>query len=90
MPKIRDLGINAIPPTMRPLEVGDFGYRLGGGTMECPDGTCDDDDDDVEEDEDKDKSPPSPKDGKDRDGRVLNTLAIAQLREQLNQHIANI
>lgn len=38
MPKIRDLGINFIPATMRPLEIGD-----GGGGPPCePSGVCKD------------------------------------------------
>jgi hypothetical protein len=57
MPRIRDLGINAIPATMRPPEVGRGGFFAGpncggasGGTEGCHDGTCEDDE----------KSPPSP------------------------------
>jgi hypothetical protein len=34
MPKIRDLGINVIPETMRPPEMGPGGYC--GGTVDCP------------------------------------------------------
>ena len=92
MPKIRDLGINAIPETMRPFEVGDGGYRLGGGTLECPDGTCDDDDDDViDPDKDKDDKDDdnSPRD-RDRSTGGINVLGIAQLRQQLDQYIASV
>lgn len=34
MPKVRDLGINVIPATMRPPEIGP------GGVIACPDNTC--------------------------------------------------
>jgi hypothetical protein len=38
MPKVRDLGINFIPATMRPLEIGD-----GAGGRRCePSGVCKD------------------------------------------------
>ena len=47
MPKIRDLGINVIPETMRPPEIGGGGGGKGGGgggdcegaTYQCPAGT---------------------------------------------------
>lgn len=47
MPKIRDLGINVVPATMRPPEIGEGGGGKGGGgggdcegaTHECPEAT---------------------------------------------------
>ncbi len=51
MPRIRDLGINVIPATMLPPEIGRGGFFAAGGcapgtagTEGCHDGTCDDDD----------------------------------------------
>jgi hypothetical protein len=39
MPKIRDLGINVIPATMRPPEIGKGAYYMGGGiTCDNPSG----------------------------------------------------
>jgi hypothetical protein len=50
MPKIRDLGINVIPETMRPPEIGGGGGKAGGGgkdgggcegaTAKCGEGTA--------------------------------------------------
>jgi hypothetical protein len=49
MPRIRDLGINAIPATMRPPEIGRGGYEAAracapgtGGSVGCQGGTCED------------------------------------------------
>ncbi|HVE71856.1 MAG TPA: hypothetical protein VNI54_10845 [Thermoanaerobaculia bacterium] len=94
MPRIRDLGINSIPGTQY--------YADGGGTIECPGGTCEDKDKDKDdhgdggtvecpggtcERDDKDDDAASPRDGSDGGNRGLNTLAISQLRQQLDQHL---
>jgi hypothetical protein len=125
MPRIRDLGINAIPATMRPPEIGRGGYAAAqcapgtGGSAGCQEGTCDaamDIDDcgagtgasvgcqegtcgqddcgagtggSVGCQEGTCQGKPHGGHKKSTADHSLSALAAAQLRQQLEQHIAN-
>lgn len=80
MPKIRDLGINVIPVTMRPPEIGlGGGYVLANDPPTCdtnescdPSGQCE---------------PSCEESGAPRGAGGLGPEAIAQLRHQLRNRI---
>ena len=85
MPKIKDLGINAIPEMTRPLEIGDGGFIAAcpdpttrpGPPPPCPNPTTN-------------PAPPPPCPNPTTNPRVSSTMsyeAANQLREELKKHL---
>ena len=92
MPKIRDLGINTIPATMQPPEIGDGG---GGGDdcnhpshrpPPCPNRSRRDDDE--EPCDEPTLHDPSWDCDDEKKASGLPQDAIAQLKQQLQQHLS--
>ena len=87
MAKIRDLGISAIPATMRPPEIGDGGGRWL-ACEACPYATpsCDKPTD-MDDGDDKDKGKDKDKKSGGEDKRYFNDAAVAELKQQLRHQL---
>ena len=92
MPKIRDLGINVIPVTMRPPEIGLGGFDMAAGPAADGPGTCVQETDcDLETCDPSGQCVPSCDEASKapRHARGFSPDAVAELKQQMQQHLEN-